>query len=109
MPTNGDDLLKKIQDLRKSGKDLDSGIYRDVSPQPNEALNKAIGAPKGTIMKPVPMPSYEPDPNEMVDFPGIGKVRRGNIKALKKGGAINLKDCEVRTAEGKNSKHKNCW
>jgi hypothetical protein len=27
----------------------------------------------------------------------------------KKGGSINLKDCEIRTAEGKNSKLKNCW
>lgn len=34
---------------------------------------------------------------------------RGDYDNEKHGGSINLKDCEIRTAEGKNSKLKNCW
>jgi hypothetical protein len=108
MPKNID-LWEQIKEAQKSGKDLDPNMSIDPTPHPNKEFNKALGVSEDTIIKPVQMPSYQADPNEMVDLPGVGKVRRGSIKGLKQGGKISLDHCKVNTAENKNSKHKNCW
>ena len=103
MPKLEDQMMEAF---RKSGKkDLDRGIYLDPKETPNEELNKAIGAPKGTIIKPVKMPEYKADPDEEIDI-GIGrKVRRGDLKPArmpileKKGGVIGSSKSKVSTAK----------
>ena len=107
------DLKEALKQARKSGKDLDSGIHRDFKSAPNEELNKLIGAPKGTIIKPVEMPTLERDSESTVELPGIGKVKRKDIKGVpfpdygqKKGGAIDLSKCKVNTAKKNSSSSK---
>ena len=102
MPKLEDEMMEAF---RKSGKkDLDRGIYLDPKETPNEELNKAIGAPKGTIIKPAKMPEYKVDPNETIDIGGR-KIRRGDLKPApmpmleKKGGKIDLSKCKVNTAK----------
>jgi hypothetical protein len=104
MPNMTEDFLKS---LSKAGKrNSDSGMTRHSKPEPNEELNKVLGAPKGTVVKPVPMPMQEkPDSDDAIDINGK-KVRLSDIKAVKKGGAINLSKCKVNTTQ-KNSSSSN--
>jgi hypothetical protein len=109
----GKKFIEEYKKGIKSGKDYDSGIHRDSKPKPNEYLNELVGAPKGTIIKPVEMPSLERDSESTVDLPGIGAVKRKDIKGVpfpeygkKKGGAIDLSKCKVNTAK-KNSSSSN--
>jgi hypothetical protein len=104
MPKKDDELLELFRKSEKAGRNLDPGIYRDIPEGPNEELNKILGAPKGTIIKPVPMPEPKLNENELIDFFGK-KVRRGDIKPApmpmleKKGGKIDLSKCKVNTAK----------
>ena len=104
MPNVTDDFLKNFS---KAGKrNSDPGMTRSSEPMPNEELNKALGAPKGTVVKPTPMPMPEkPDSDETIDLNGK-KVRLGDIKAVKKGGAINLSKCKVNTTSKNSSSSK---
>jgi len=109
MPKLEDEMMEAF---RKSGKkDLDPGILRTPKEDPDEELNKAIGAPKGTIIKPAKMPEYKVDPNETIDIGGR-KIRRGELKPVpmpmleKKGGAIDLSKCKVNTAKKNSSSSK---
>jgi hypothetical protein len=115
MPTNNDDLLKKIQDAQKSGQDMDPGIMPSTRSKPHTINIDG----KDVEVKPVPMPMPNVDkmpktanrPDDLVYryAPGQGPNFSDFKRGMKNGGKINLKDCEIRTAEGKNSKLKNCW
>jgi hypothetical protein len=105
------DLLKEIKKARKEGRMIDKGFELYPEPKPNEEINKAIGAPKGTIIKPVPMPEPKFDPDKEIDIGGM-KIRRGDLKPVpmpmsqKKGGAIDLSKCKVNTAKKNSSSSK---
>ena len=113
MPKLEDEMMEAF---RKSGKkDLDRGIYLDPKEEPNEELNKAIGAPKGTIIKPVPMPSPKFDENKEIDIGGMKikpsqirppKVTKDGLMLLKKGGKIDLGMCKVNTVKKNSSSSK---
>jgi hypothetical protein len=109
----GKKFIEEYKKAIRSGKNLDSGIHRDSQPKPNETINEAIGAPKGTIIKPVEMPTLERDNESTVDLPGIGKIKRKDIKGVpfpeygkKKGGKIDLNDCKVNTSKKNSSSPK---
>ena len=108
MPKNEDELLEMLRKAQKSGKSIDPGIYKDVPTGPNEALNSALGLPKGTIVKPVPFPKMDIDPNKEVDIGGRKikpsevqrpEVTKDGLVLLKKGGASNLLKCKVNTSK----------
>jgi hypothetical protein len=106
-------VIEEYKKAIKSGKNLDSGIHRDSQPKPNEFLNELVGAPKGTIIKPAEMPKLERDDESTMDLPGIGKVKRKDIKGVpfpeygkKKGGSINLSNCKVNTVKKNTSSSK---
>jgi hypothetical protein len=110
----GKKFIEEYKKAIRSGKNLDSGIHRDSQPKPNETINEAIGAPKGTIIKPVEMPSRfgssKPrtkmiDGEEVPVEPASPKTR-GNLELLKKGGKIDLKDCKVNTSKKNSSSPK---
>ena len=105
MPKADDDLLEAIRKAGKSGKDLDPGIWLDPKDEPNEELNKAIGAPKGTIIKPVPFPKHEWESDEKIKL-RPPKITKDGLILLKKGGAIDLSKCKVNTAKKNSSSSK---
>ena len=109
MPKKDDELLELFRKSEKAGRNLDPGIYLDPKETPNEELNKAIGAPKGTIIKPVPMPKMEINPDKEIDFGGGKKFKPSQIRPpkitedgmvlLKQGGKIDLSKCKVNTSK----------
>jgi len=108
-------IKEALKQARKSGKDLDRGFLLEPKETPNEELNKAIGAPKGTIIKPVPMPSPKFDEDKEIDIGGMKikpsqmrppKVTKDGLMLLKKGGAIDLSKCKVNTAKKNSSSSK---
>ena len=108
----GKKFIDEIKKGIRSGKDFDPGINRTFKDTPDEELNKAIGAPKGTIIKPVKMPEIKVNEDEMMDFGGGMKIRRGDLKPVpmptlkKKGGKIDLNDCKVNTSKKNSSSPK---
>jgi hypothetical protein len=115
MPKKEDELMDMFRKAKKSGKDLDAGIYREFPEGPNEELNSALGFPKGTIVKPVPFPKTDIDPNKEVDIGGMKfkpsemrpqKVTKDGLELLKKGGAIDLSQCKVNTVKKNSSSSK---
>lgn len=115
MPKLEDEIMEALRKARKSGKDLDPGIMLTPKEGPNEELNKLLGAPKGTIIKPVPMPSPKFDEDKEIDIGGMKikpsdirppKVTKDGLMLLKSGGKIDLAKCKVNTVKKNSSSSK---
>jgi hypothetical protein len=106
---------KFIEEYKKAARSgTDRGFLLEPKETSNEDRNKAIGAPKGTIIKPVEMPSRfgssKPrtrniDGEEIPVEPATPKTR-GNLELLKKGGKIDLSNCKVNTSKKNSSSPK---
>lgn len=103
-------IIEEAKRARRAGDYIDSGFERNPKAKPNENINEALGLPKGTITKPVEMPSRigsgKPKTRnidgEDVPVEPTPTKTRGNLELLKKGGAIDLKKCKVNSSK-KNS------
>jgi hypothetical protein len=99
MPKNIDSSLLNILD--KSKEDNAVNLPNDEDNQEMKLLpgRRYTGpTPSEPVVRNMPyiFPKEPVDAEKMIDY-------------KKKGGKINLDHCKVNTAEGKNSKHKNCW